>query len=256
MIPLTRCGVMMFMLLCLAATGCRSTPPGEAVPQTLGLSDAQVLAVLAERAERVQRVMASGTLRLDSESEGSVRLEVALLASGDDRLRLRAWKLGQPVFDLTRDGQAVWLWASDRASGDGPPAERYPITADHLDTGWRLLTGRLFTQSPDRVVSRVPLVVEYDLENPRAAGVATRARLTINRMNQTLTRCEVIDPDGRVRQTLAPERYRLINGIPWSTRVVSSTPGSSFRLTFDDVELNGGLPASAFAPPRNAQRQP
>lgn len=257
MISTRRRPVLFLIALCAVAfTGCRATPPGEVVPQTMGLSDGQVLAVLAERAEQVQGVMASGTLRLESEAEGSVRLEMALLASGDERLRLRAWKLGQPVFDLMRDGDAVWLWASDRAQRDVPPAERYPMTADHIDTGWRLVTGRLFAAPPDRIVSREPLVVEYNLRTRNATGSATRARLTIDRSTQTLTRCEVIDSDGGVRQTLTPQRYRMIDGTPWATRIVSGTPGNGFQLTLEVVELNGELPASAFTPPRNAQRQP
>ena len=251
-----RLTTMWVAVFALAIAGCRTDPPGQALEQTEGLSNDQVLAALAERANQVQRVMASGTIRLESDEDGSVLLDVALLASGDDQLRLRAWKLGRPVFDLTRDGDALWLWISERAEVDSTTTDGVPLAAIHIQTGWRMMAGRLFAQTPDRVISEDPFIVEFDLASDQTGGAPARAQFAIDRATQTHTRCTIIDSAGIERQTLQLGAYRLIDGIPWATSIDSGTDDHRFQITLESVELNGELPPSSFTPPSNAQRQP
>ena len=41
-----------------------------------------------------------------------------MVAELPERLRIRAWKLGQPVFDLTLDGKEAWIFVPDRSRRD------------------------------------------------------------------------------------------------------------------------------------------
>lgn len=234
------------LLLLLALPACRTTPPGEDLPRYQGLTDEQVLAALAERADQVQRVMASGTLLLDDKDRGPIHLDIAMLAMGNDRLRLRAWKLGQPAFDLTRDGDTLWLWVSDRSD---EPQTPFP-SAQQIDIGWALLSGRLFTAPPQSIKSGDTLEVQYTLDP------STSTRIQIDRQTLTITRLDIVSSGGQPQQTLLPEHYRLIDNHPWATRLTSTGSGGRFVLQLDEVEINGDLPPGVFKPPHNATRQP
>lgn len=245
---------LIVVVLFACTIGCRSHPPGESVPRAAGLSDAQIMEALARRADRVQRVMSAGTMRLETGEGESVRLDVALLASGDDRFRLRAWKLGRAVFDLTRDGDTLWLWHAnqdaDAQAGTGGPA--LPNAAQ-LSAGWRLVCGHIFAEAPDTLKTGDPLTATYGLA-PQAPGAV--AQLAIDRDSQTVTRITILGPAGETRAVYEPARYRLIDGVPWPTQLALRSEGVAFEITLDDVELNGELPAGAFDPPRDARKLP
>ncbi|MEM1355735.1 MAG: hypothetical protein AAGH88_12740 [Planctomycetota bacterium] len=247
------CCALILALLGLLATGCRHTPPGEEVPVYNGLTDEQVLLMLADRAEKVGTFSASGVLRLDDTERGTVTLDVVLLAEGESRLRLRAWKLGRAVFDLTRDGEALWLWTRESLASS---EDRVPsVNAEQVGLGWSLLSGRMFRNPPQQVVTGSPILVTFELD----PDSGTTARLLVDPATATVRRYEVVSPDGIVRQALGSDRHRLIDGQPIATRIMgqgAGEDGSSFMLELTEVELNGELPAEAFTPPRNAQRRP
>ena len=240
----------------LTLIGCCADPPGQALPEMRGLSDQQILNVLAKRADQVQRVMSSGTMQLQSDESGPVRLDVALLAEGNDRLRLRAWKLGRAVFDLTRDGNDVWVWASERVNDpDNADALADLPNAEQLDLVWQLVCGQLLSNSPDHIQTGDPLAATYTLQTqPNAPPVS--AEFLINRPDQTIKQITVRDAQGQSRASYTPSRYRLIGGLPWATRIALKSEGFAFEIELDEVELNGTLPKSAFNPPRDARKQP
>lgn len=246
-----------FALAMSVLTACRAEPPGEALPEVSGLSDQQVLGVLAERAELVERVMSSGTMRIETADGDSVRLDIALLAASDGRLRLRAWKLGRAVFDLTRIGDELWFWSAQQdASTDRNDAISTLPTAEQLDIGWRLVSGEFFRSPPSRVISDEAMTVIYPLAQGNQQSPTASARLTIDRKTQTVRTITIDDSDGRVHAVYEPSRYRLIQGIAWATRVKLDAPDLSLQITLDEVELNGELPAAAFTPPRDARKLP
>lgn len=241
------------LLFATTLLGCRSAPPGDEVPRYEGLTYQEIIVMLANQADAIQTFSASGVLRLDDPERGSVTLDVALLAEGEDRLRLRAWKLGRAVFDLTRDGDALWLWTSDTRDQTHDPAP--PINAEQVGIGWSLLSGRRFTQPPQGIEPGNPLTLTYLLDEPSG----TVARMQIDRETATVQRCEVLTRDQTVQQTILPDRYRLIDGQAIATRIVSSGPAAdapAFTLELTEIEINIELPATAFTPPRAAQRQP
>jgi hypothetical protein len=75
----------------------------------------QAIATIAERAESVRSVSASCTISLRSADGRGATLDGAIVAEGDRRLRIRAWKLNTAVFDLTLTTDGLWIW-SDRKS--------------------------------------------------------------------------------------------------------------------------------------------
>lgn len=245
-------------VIAFTLVGCCTAPPGQALTEVQGLTDQQVIDALAQRADQVQSVMSSGTMRIQTDDGGSVRLDVALLASGNDRLRLRAWKLGRAVIDLTRDGEAVWVWTSERASDpDEPDTLAMLPTAAQLDLAWRLISGQLFASPPDRVEASASsgLVAIYTIKEQTQATPIT-AKLTINRPTQTIRQITIHDAQGLQRASYTPSGYRLIDGLPWATRIAFESADFAFEIVLDEVELNAALPSSAFTPPRDARKQP
>ena len=241
-------------LLLSSTLGCRSDPPGSAVPEVTGLSDGEIMAVLAGRAKQTRRIMSSGTMRVETDDQ-SVTLDVALLASGDRQLRLRAWKIGRAVFDLTRDGDDLWLWHADKDQ-QAPGSDKSPHLPDvaQLNTGWQLISGQVFATPPDVLSARGPLIATYRLSNTTEPKII--AEFTIARSTQTVERIVIRDEDGQERAVYKPTRYRLIEGVPWPTKLALRSDAIELELTLDDIELNGQLPPSSFKPPRDARKLP
>lgn len=240
------------LLSCLF--GCRSNPPGRVVPKINGLTDAQILEVLADRSNRVQHIMSSGTMQVEADGK-SVKLDIALLASGDRQLRLRAWKLSRAVFDLTRDGDDLWIWHAEQDDEtQGTTSKPQLPNLRQLSTGWRLASSQVFTSPPDELTTGDPLVAAYRLSSNETSD--TTARFMIDRDTQTVTRIEVDDAENNTHAIFEPSRYRLVDGIPWPTQLVLRSDDLELTITLDSVELNGVLTASAFRPPRNARKLP
>jgi hypothetical protein len=247
--------MILFCVIALTLVGCCTAPPGDDLPMVQGQTDQQVLDALAKRSGQVKSVMSSGTMRLQTDDNGSVKLDVALLAQGNNQLRLRAWKLGRAVFDLTRDGDAVWVWATDRVNDpDDPDALAMLPTAEQIDLGWRLISGQLFASPPNRIDASGKLIVSYAIKQLGAGPVT--AQLAINRTSQTIEQILILDAKGLERAKYTPSGYRLIDGIPWATRIAFESESFAFEIELDEVELNGTLPKSAFTPPRDARKQP
>src|SRR5437016_14515019 len=78
--------------------------------------DREALDILIRRADAVKTVSSQGTITLQRPDGESVRLELAMVRAGPDELRLRAWKLGRAVFDLTKTGEDVWLFTAEDPS--------------------------------------------------------------------------------------------------------------------------------------------
>ena len=171
-------------------------------------------------------------------------------------MRLRAWKLGRAVFDLTRIDGALWVWSLDQEEAGAQPQTRSVPSGEQLSAGWRLISGRLFASPADRVLSGDSLVAVYQLGPDDSATALPTAWMTIDRRTQTVSRIVINDSEGQARTTYEPSHYRLIDGVPWPTRVRLSLDALSLTLILDEVELNGELPGGAFTPPRDARKQP
>ena len=236
------------LLAGLALAAC-AAPPLPAYPWE---GPEKALRILADRAASVRTVSATCTLVLSRPDGEGVSLDGAIAAGGTDRLRVRAWKFGHAVFDLTITPDGLWAWSAE----DHPKAaEMLPpeVTAGRIADVWSRAGGALFRGRPLRVEDGggPRFIAVFPLE----PGTGVWA-CEIDRDTLTVRRCRVVDPSGRDRQTLSLERYAVVNGIVWPTRVQAVGEQGDITIEMDDVQLNSDLPPSAFTPPSRAVKKP
>ncbi|MHC4908125.1 MAG: LolA-like protein [Planctomycetota bacterium] len=223
-----------------------ASAPAPAVIRWTNESDA--LATITARAASVERVSAACAVTLDDPDRGRVTLEGALVSRLPDHLRLQCWKLSRKVIDLTAIPAGVWL----ETPQDDEHAENIEMSlfADGwLAEAWALATGSILDR--DGVTVRDDGEPTFEARVPLADPPRT-VFYTIERTTLTPIACRVLDVDGRERFAMTLERYRLIDGIAWPTRITGTGEQHRFELRLSDVELNGELPNAAFTPPAGA----
>ena len=231
------CGLIAFLFV-----GC-----GHENLPTYPLMDAtHSLAALAHRFGQVKSISGSGSLDLEQPDGQRIRLDLAAALSPPDQARLRAWKFGQAVFDLTIHADGVWLEArkTDRAI---PPE----VTANRIAQIWRLLGGSLF--SDPHVVATVEA---NELRLVRRAGNEPELICLIDRETLTPRLYQLLDDKGLPRFSLKLDRYKIFNGLPWPTRLIAQSDTGRIIVEFREIDLNTDLPAGAFVPPRRAEKLP
>src|SRR5205085_684147 len=123
--------------------------------------------VLADRATAVKTLSSQCRLTLTRPDGQSVQLDGAIAMAPPDRLRLRAWKFNQAVFDLTLTQGGLWVVAPDEPSRREKvlPAS---LSAAQFGREWAMLNGGFFLQ-PDLVTegSGNSLVVRRTVEDGR-----------------------------------------------------------------------------------------
>jgi len=228
--------------------GCAAHPKENlpAAPPWKTTDDA--LGILRDRAAAVKTVSSTGDITLSRPSGDSVRLDLALVSQSPDRLRLRAWKLGRAVFDLTLTPQGLWLLTPDDPSLKNK-ARAGGLDAAKLARSWATFSGQLFSQ-PNVAVreSGSSLIVTAPGEE------GTTITCTIDRRTLTPRAYEVNDPAGKPRFTLQLSDYRLLDNIPYPFRYDATSESGKVRIDLRDVELNTDLAPAAFTPPKRAEK--
>ena len=230
----------------VGAAGC-----GQRLPTYVWVDHATALSILAQRASKVQSVSGECLLTLHKASGESIRLDAAMVAQPPDHLRLRAWKLGQAVFDLTMTPQGLWVMApQDAPQRHGAlPAS---LSAARFARGWSMLSADFFT-AKDLVVeddgtASFHLKRQVEEEQTFACDV-DRATLTVRQYSLT-------DAAGVAHFTLRLDRYRALGEVAWPMQITAVSDAGQIQVTFEDVELNGAVAANAFVPPRRAEKLP
>jgi len=222
--------------------------PREHLPAYQWVNGPTALRDLAARAQAVHSASAQCQITLTRSNGQSVRLDGAVVMQPPDRVRLRAWKLGQAVFDLTINRDGVWM-----VLPDDPQAKQRVIPAGanaaEMARTWALFSGEFFSASDAKMIDKggLRIVVERWIEGKKIDCEVERATLT--------PRLYVLsDSSGVKRFTLNEGEYQVIGGVPWPTRLVARSDSGTIDLKLQDVELNGELPPAAFVPPRRAQK--
>jgi len=236
------------LLLGLLAAGCIARND-EKLPAVTWRNHDEARRILAERAEAVRTVTAEGLITLVRPDGESVRFDLAMVRDRERGVRLRAWKLGRAVFDLTmtRDG-GVWLLTPDdpslkqkvRAAG---------VSARQLLDAWEMFNGEFFTTTGGgRFEDRAGGMLRYVTKN---------ALCDIDRRTLTPRRYGLTDDAGRLRFELELSDYREIGGVPFAHRyTASSRDEGEIRIALRDVELNTELAPAALTPPRRSEKLP
>jgi hypothetical protein len=220
----------------------------ENLPAVHFRDDREALDILVRRADAVKTVSSQGTITLQRPSGESVRLDLAMVRAGREQLRLRAWKLGRAVFDLTMNGEEVWLFTPEDPSLKNK-ARSAGLTANQLAENFNLLSGDLFRR-PDVKVrdAGANLIVSS------AQGDAL-VRCEVERRTLTPRKYVMLDPAGVARFTLELSDYRLLAGdIPFPFRYIATSDEGKISIALREVELNGELAEGASVPPKRAEK--
>lgn len=235
------------LLALLAAGGCarRAASP---LPTYEGLDDVAALRVLAGRAEAVKTLAAGCDLTLTKPDGQTVRLDGAIAMEPPGKLRLRAWKFGQAVFDLTLTPDGLWVMAP-QDPGRREKVLPASLSAAQFGREWAMLNGRFFLQQDLSTSTEGRwLIVRRTLEDGRTV-VCRVARATLTPRDYAMR-----DPQGRLRFRFALRDYRLVDDTPWPMKLAARSGDGRIDIRLKDVELNQELAPSAFKPPRRAER--
>jgi hypothetical protein len=244
MIGLGRIAFRCWMLGLPLVVGCQSNS-GPPPPAYSGLNSAAARDILAKRAEAIHTFSARCTLTLIRPRDQSIRLDGVMVMAPPDRLRLRAWKLDQPVFDLTLRPDGLWI----AASPDTLPAT---MNTAGLSRQLAQFAGGFFTL-PGAQAAGAP---SGELAFERDAGNGASIVCDVDARTATVRRFRLIDPSGAVRFSLSMTGYRDIGGVIWPTRLTAKSAGGEIDVLFSEIQFNSELAAKAFVPPAGAQRQP
>jgi hypothetical protein len=241
----TRLTLLAFVLLAVAS-GCAK--PRSPIPAVEWDGDvAQARRVLIERARCVRTVSATGLLTLTRPDGESVRFDAALVTEPPDRLRLRAWKIGRAVFDLTLTPDGLWL-LSPREESLQEKAKKAGVGAGEVAKQWSLLSGAFF--------EREDLVASLSGRSLILTGPQDQLtiRAYIDRRTLVPRRYVLHDDRGRERFSLRLDDYRMIGDTPYPHRALAESESGRIRIQLDEVELNAELAPGAFTPPRRAEK--
>lgn len=236
-----------FMLvIACAVNGCVTGPP---LPTYQAMNDAESLAVIADRQAAIRSVSAECDVDLIDARNQRVSLDGVLVAEPPGRVRLRAWKFGHAVFDLTLKEGKGWVVVPDEGPAAGKmdfdkmPAQR---VADVLD----LLGAKYF---------RSARTIGGDSATLNVRGSALgRDDVTCEIERRTLTprRFVVGEEGGQLSSELILDKYALVGSVVWPMRMRLKSPSGEIVLVVREIELNGEVPPGAFEPPQRAKALP
>jgi outer membrane lipoprotein-sorting protein len=257
-------------LLMLLVLGCSSSPKDN-VPTYPLMSVEDSRQVLARRARFTHNVSAEGRVTLISENGDDVRMDAAVVLELPERARIRAYKMGQAVFDLTMTREFVYLYAPraeaktqiEKAGANAGEMARWWLRQmsqffNRTDLKWDESPSTLKATATDSsgrtitaVVDRKRLVVR-EFAIPDTGGVVFTMKLSGYReFNNTLGFEKDWPRYGQITADAIPPQE-----IAWPTRIEAISPKGSIVIDLRDVELNTELPRGAFEPPSRATRLP
>jgi outer membrane lipoprotein-sorting protein len=242
----------LLLLLALAVVGCASRNANDAdkLPAVEWRDQQEALDILARRADAIETVTSEGLITLTRPDGESVRFDLAMVRHKSDGVRLRAWKLGRAVFDLTMTPEGVWLLTPDDPSLK-QKVRTAGVSARQLVETWKTFNGELF-RARDGKLTEAGKNLIYTTKQRDAVTV----RCEIDRRSLTPRRYLMCDDKGVTRFTLDVSDYRDIAGQLFPHRYVATSSEGKILITLREVELNTELAPNALRPPRRAEKLP
>ncbi|MBC8105957.1 MAG: DUF4292 domain-containing protein [Anaerolineae bacterium] len=225
----------------LALIGCTQR---ENIPTYPNMSVTESLKLMQARSSRIKDISGEGVITLTDPKGQSARLDAAFVFAPPDRARVRAWKFGQAVLDLTVTPDATFLFLP-RKDGHAEQLRSASGDTSRAVREWLNLLARGFGESDDVRVSGSQLI----MKTPNSLVAY------IDRKTLTPRRYVALDESGRERFSLTLDQYRTIDDTVWPMRIEAKSPGGLVRIDMRDVELNDA-PDTAFKPPSRAERLP
>lgn len=235
------------VLLLALLTGCAHK---ENIPTYPQMSATDTLAALATRSRAIKTLNGQGLITLTRPAGDSVRLDGAIAMAPPDRTRLRAWKFGRAIFDLTVTPDGVWLVAPDdpehkekiRSAGVG---------AAQLAKTWSVLSGGFF-DSPGLTTTERGGRLIVRRETPGEPVVVCE----VDRRTLTARRYTLLDDHGAQRFSMELDHYQPFGDVVWPMRLLATSDTGTVEVALREVEINPELPPGAFTAPRRAEKLP
>lgn len=243
--PLAMIGCVMVLGL---FAGCNAQRP-EQIPRYPSMPPSEVLEKLRSRSAAIKSISGQGTLRLSGADGQSVILDTAIALQPCEKLaRIRAWKFGQAVFDLTVVPDGVYVVAP-RDSAQREQILKAGSNASQMIHQWlALITGAIGENQVEQPGN------ELLLTQPRESN--TTLITTIDRPTITPRTYRLLDAAGKEQFSLALSEYAEVNGIVFPRRIVAVSAEGTIRVIFNELEINSEIPATAFKPPARAEKLP
>lgn len=221
------------------------------LPRYQWIDHATALETLSARAQNIETISARCDLTLSQPNGRSITLDAAVVSHMPDHLRLRAWKFGQAVFDLTLTPQGLWIMQSKEMPADR--AIPMNINAEQIAQSWALLGGGFFNEDGLSVEDHggSSFKIKRTLEDGGQTIICEVDRRTLTPRRYTLR-----DDQGKVRFVLEPERYRRFGDIFYPTKFTARSEAGQFIARLHEIEINSTLPPNVFQPPRRAKFYP
>ncbi len=214
------------------------------------MSDEAALRVMAERAVTLKHVTAPCRIELTRADGRTVRLDGAMAAQWPDSLRLRAWKLSRPVFDLTLRPDGLWIFqAGDEGEGSWGGGS---LTAARLRRAWSLIAADLRGPGWSLAGGDGDSLMVTAAEPDDGFRIECRA----DRHTLTLRACTLSGDSADGVVTVRWSDYRVVDGVVWPLRVRLDSPAGSILILSEPPTFTEPPPPGAFEPPARAVRQP
>jgi len=218
------------------------------IPIYPALSNTDSLNAISQRLDSVTTISATADLTLIDAQGQTVTLDGAFVAHPPHQARLRAWKFGSPVLDLTILPEGVWAFAASREGTS--PSDLSKLPAAGVSQSIQMLSGAYFAHAHVIEADSTPAILVV------VGPVFGRDDVRCEIDRATLTpRQFVINADGKVMRLIL-DRYTLIGATVWAQRMEFKTPEGTIVIRLSDIELNGELTESAFVPPGRARQLP
>ena len=246
-----RMAITVFAILAaaLVGAGCGQNP--ERVPTYPSMDADASLKVVTDNAHKVHTLTGTGLITLTRPDGQSVRLDAALAMQPPQRVRMRAWKFGRAIFDLTVTPEGVWAVMPDDDSNRREQIHSAGVSAARLAKTWSVLSGGFF-DSPNLAtdVSGSKIVVK------RASPDEAVVTCEVDRKTLTPRKYAVLDDNGKERFTLALSAYRQYGDVVWPTKLLATSEGGTVEVALREIDINPELTPDAFKPPRRAEKLP
>jgi hypothetical protein len=217
------------------------------------MSDRAALEVVSTRLESVHTVSASADVVLTSSRGGTVSMDGAFASKPPTKARLRAWKFGNPVLDITVLPEGTWMFLSERDGSDSAASGK--MAAQGVARALELLSGTYFAKA--RVLHDESTRSRMVLVGPALGQEDVWCEVDRTTLTPRVFRMAVADPAGAGRTVeLHLDGYKAVGGVAWSTRMRFISPEGDILLRLGDVELNGDLAVQALVPPARANKLP
>jgi hypothetical protein len=234
---------LLVLVLLLTGIGCAHREP---LPRYPLQDPVASLEILRERSAKIRTASGTVAMTLTDAKGEEFHIEGAFALDLPDSARLRAWKFGQAIFDLTIRPDGVWALASRK---EAQPAMR---GATRSLQQWATLLRNDFPAesiAPQTSDKQIVIVRPSDDGQHNTRVEIDRATLTTRRFAFTADRNETFE--------ILLSDYRVLSGgTIWPHAMVAKGASGTVKVTFGDVEVNQPLAPAAFKPPAKAEKLP